>query len=81
MSMTGAPAVTCQESSLHLLLLILSMLCRKGNVEDFISYGFYAKRTEDLTEEVRFHPHVLTLMTGHLEPWAEPWAISLSTLL
>ncbi len=27
--------------------------CRKGNVEDFIAYGFYAKRVEDLNEQVR----------------------------
>ena len=35
-------------------------------MEDFISYGFYAKRTEDLTEEVGSCPNVLTVMPGHI---------------
>ena len=26
---------------------------RRGNIEDFIAYGFYAKRVEDLSKEVR----------------------------
>jgi len=30
----------------------LRWCCRKGNVVDFVAYGFYAKKTEDLDKEV-----------------------------
>ena len=67
MSMGCAPAVGCEASRMANLLLMLLNICRKGNVEDFISYGFYAKRTEDLTEEVGLRSHVLTLLSGRFD--------------